>query len=267
MPVLRSISSPASCPSPATSGSAQAASALELPVAAASASEAAAFPASACGDLIAQGHALLPGLVEPADCAALIRGYDDDASFRSTIVMARHGFGSGEYRYYRYPLPPLVARLRRALYPPLVPLANRWQQQLGTGLAFPPTLQDFLDRCHQAGQQRPTPLILRYAAGDYNCLHQDLYGEHVFPLQVAILLSRPGIDFDGGQFVLTETGPEGQRAAVARLRQGDGVVFAVNQRPALGPTGRVRRLAMRHGVSRVTGGHRHTLGLIFHDAR
>ena len=180
--------------------------------------------------------------------------------------MARHGFGRGEYRYFAYPLPPLVAQLRQALYPQLVPIANRWNQWLGKPLRYPATLDAFLARCHRAGQTRPTPLILQYGAGDYNCLHQDLYGEHVFPLQVAILLSRPGVDFTGGEFVMTESRPGEQRAHVVPLAQGDGVVFAVHERPAAGSTGRVRRLAMRHGVSRLLAGRRHTVGVIFHDA-
>ncbi|WP_326535946.1 2OG-Fe(II) oxygenase [Pseudorhodoferax sp.] len=216
--------------------------------------------------LDADGHAVLPGLLAPAQCDALAALYPHDALFRSTVVMARHGFGRGEYRYFAYPLPPLLARLRQALYPQLVPLANRWNQLLGSPLRYPDTLDAFLERCHRAGQTRPTPLILSYGAGDYNCLHQDLYGEHVFPLQVAILLSRPGVDFTGGEFVMTESRPGVQRAHVVPLAQGDGVVFAVHQRPGQGPTGRVRRLEMRHGVSRLLGGRRHTVGLIFHDA-
>jgi hypothetical protein len=181
--------------------------------------------------------------------------------------MGRHGFGRGEYKYFAYPLPPLLEELRHALYPKLVPLANRWNEQLGIGISYPDALASFLERCHGAGQTRPTPLILQYGEGDYNCLHQDLYGEHVFPLQVAILLSQPGEDFSGGEFVMTEGRPGYQHADVVPLSQGDAVVFTVNQRPAVGKRGAVRRVAMRHGVSRVRSGHRYTVGLIFHDAR
>lgn len=216
--------------------------------------------------LDAEGHAVLPGLLAPAQCEALAALYPQDALYRSTVVMARHGFGRGGYRYFAYPLPPLLAQLRQALYPQLVPIANRWNQRLGRALRYPATLDAFLARCHGAGQTRPTPLILQYGAGDYNCLHQDLYGEHVFPLQVAILLSRPGVDFTGGEFVMTESRPGVQHAHVVPLAQGDAVVFAVHQRPGAGPTGRMRRLEMRHGVSRLLGGRRHTVGLIFHDA-
>jgi len=216
--------------------------------------------------LDAEGHAVLPGLLAPAQCEALAALYPQDALYRSTVVMARHGFGRGEYRYFAYPLPPLLAQLRQALYPQLVPIANRWNQRLGRALRYAATLDAFLARCHRAGQTRPTPLILQYGAGDYNCLHQDLYGEHVFPLQVAILLSRPGVDFTGGEFVMTESRPGVQHAHVVPLAQGDAVVFAVHQRPGVGPTGRMRRLEMRHGVSRLLGGRRHTVGLIFHDA-
>ena len=181
-------------------------------------------------------------------------------------VMARHGYGRGEYKYFAYPLPSLLDRLRHALYPRLVPIANRWNRQLGSDTQYPGELDAFLDRCHRAGQGRPTPLILEYGVGDYNCLHQDLYGEHVFPLQVAILLSEPGRDFAGGEFVMTEFSSKGQRADVVALRQGDAVVFTVNQRPAMGQRG-ARRVAMRHGVSRIRSGRRHTIGLIFHDSR
>jgi hypothetical protein len=213
------------------------------------------------------GHAILPGLLSRPRCEALAGGYDCNASFRSTIVMARHGFGRGEYKYFRYPLPPVLEVLRHALYPRLAVIANRWNARLGSDTRFPATLAEFLDRCHRAGQTRPTPLILKYGEGDYNCLHQDLYGEHVFPLQVAILLSRPGSDFAGGELVMTETRPGWQRADVVAIGQGDAVAFAVNQRPVTGFQGRTRRVAMRHGVSRVTRGQRHTVGLIFHDAR
>ena len=215
--------------------------------------------------LDAQGHAVLPGLLTPAQCDALAALYLRPDGFRSRIVMARHGFGRGEYKYFAYPLPPLLERLRHELYPRLAPIANCWQRQLGLATQYPDELNAFLRRCHQAGQTRPTPLILRYGEGDYNCLHQDLYGEHVFPLQVAMLLSEPGRDFTGGEFVMTERSSQGQRADVVPLRQGDAVVFTVNERPASGRRG-IRRLAMRHGVSRVRSGQRHTVGLIFHDA-
>lgn len=216
--------------------------------------------------LDAQGWAVLPGLIGEADCDGVAALYDGDAPFRSRVVMARHGFGRGEYRYFAYPLPPIVEALRTQLYPRLVPIANRWHERMGIASRFPPTHQAFLDRCHEAGQRRPTPLLLRYGPGDYNCLHQDLYGEHVFPLQVATLLSRPGGDFAGGEFVLTEQRPRMQsRATVVPLARGDAVVFAVNSRPVRGSRGDYR-VALRHGVSTVRRGQRHTLGLIFHDA-
>ena len=217
--------------------------------------------------LDARGNARLPGLLDPAQCAALAAGYASPDGYRSRIVMARHGFGRGEYKYFSYPLPPLLQALRQALYPRLAPIANRWNQLLGDPQRFPATHDAFLAQCHAAGQKRPTPLILRYGAGDYNCLHQDLYGERVFPLQVAILLSRPGRDFSGGEFVMTETASSGQRAEVIALDQGDALLFTVNHRPAPGKRGGTRKVAMRHGVSRVLGGSRHTVGLIFHDAR
>ena len=209
----------------------------------------------------------LPGLLDPAQCAALAAGYASPDGYRSRIVMARHGFGRGEYKYFSYPLPPLLQALRQALYPRLAPIANRWNQLLGDPQRFPATHDAFLAQCHAAGQKRPTPLILQYGADDYNCSHQDLYGERVFPLQVAILLSRPGRDFSGGEFVMTETASSGQRAEVIALDQGDALVFTVNHRPAPGKRGGTRKVAMRHGVSRVRGGSRHTVGLIFHDAR
>ncbi|HEX7850863.1 MAG TPA: 2OG-Fe(II) oxygenase [Sphingomonas sp.] len=222
--------------------------------------------AALAADLDARGWAMLPGLLDPATCAAIAAGYDDPARFRGQVVMARHGFGRGEYRYYRYPLPDPIARLRTALYPSLVGVANRWHERLGIPTRFPAEHAEFLARCHDAGQARPTPLLLRYGPGDYNCLHQDLYGEHVFPLQVAILLSRPGEDFAGGEFVLTEQRPRMQsRVEVVPLSQGDAVVFAVNHRPVAGSRGDYR-VAMRHGVSTVRSGRRHTLGIIFHDA-
>jgi hypothetical protein len=217
-------------------------------------------------DLDGQGWAVLPGLLSAAECDATAALYGPGPMFRSHVVMARHGFGLGEYRYFAYPLPPLVAGLRTALYPRLAPIANRWNERMGIDVRFPDEHAAFLDRCHRAGQARPTPLLLRYGPGDYNCLHQDLYGEHVFPLQVAILLSAPDEDFTGGEFVLTEQRPRMQsRAEVVPLTKGDAVVFAVNQRPHRGSRGDYR-VAMRHGVSKLRSGHRHTLGVIFHDA-
>ena len=217
-------------------------------------------------DLDARGHAHVERLLPPDACVAIAAGYDDDARFRSRVVMARHGFGRGEYRYYAYPLPEPVATLRREIYPRLAPIANRWNEAMGVDVRYPATHDAFAERCRAAGQTRPTPLLLRYGAGDYNCLHQDLYGEHVFPLQVAILLSQPGRDFDGGEFVLTEQRPRMQsRADVVPLAQGDAVVFAVHHRPVRGARG-TYRVNLRHGVSRVRAGSRHTLGIIFHDA-
>jgi hypothetical protein len=217
-------------------------------------------------DLDAHGAALIPGLLDAGACAAVAGWYGEDRLFRSTVVMGRHGFGRGEYRYLRYPLPDLVESLRTAFYPPLAAIANRWNATLGEPVRFPPTHAEFLARCHAAGQTRPTPLVLRYGPGDYNCLHQDLYGEHVFPLQVAVLLSEPGGDFTGGEFVLTEQRPRMQsRAEVVPLRQGDAVVFPVRDRPVVGARGPYR-VALRHGVSRLRAGCRYTLGLIFHDA-
>ena len=216
--------------------------------------------------LNASGCAILPALVSPAECAAMAARYAAPDGFRSRVVMARHGYGRGEYRYFAYPLPPPVATLREHLYPPLSEIANRWQATLGLATRFPATHAEFVARCHAAGQTRPTPLLLQYGPDDYNCLHQDLYGEHVFPLQVAVLLSAPGRDFTGGEFVLTEQRPRMQsRPEVVPLQQGDAVVFAVNQRPVQGTRG-VYRVVMRHGVSRLRSGHRHTLGVIFHDA-
>ena len=217
-------------------------------------------------DLDARGNALIEQLIEPEQCAQLAALYADDARFRSRVVMARHGFGRGEYGYFRYPLPPTVATLRHAFYPHLAPIANRWNAAMEIATQYPPTHEDYLARCHAAGQMRPTPLLLQYGADDYNCLHQDLYGEHVFPLQVAILLSEPQRDFDGGEFVLTEQRPRMQsRPEVVPLRQGDGVIFAVHHRPVQGTRG-VYQVNLRHGVSRVRRGKRHTLGIIFHDA-
>jgi hypothetical protein len=206
------------------------------------------------------GHAIVRSLLTEDECRDLVALFDD-ASFRSRVVMAKHGYGKGEYRYFAYPLPPLVAALRASLYEKLVPVASRWSVA-----AYPPTHEEYLARCHAAGQTRPTPLVLRYGAGDYNRLHQDLYGEHVFPIQVAILLAEPGIDFQGGEFVLTEQRPRMQsRAMVVPLRRGDAVAFAVHHRPMQGTRG-TYRVTMRHGVSRLHSGHRHTLGIIFHDA-
>jgi hypothetical protein len=212
------------------------------------------------------GCAKLAGVLDARDCESLASLYDDDAHFRSKVVMARHGFGRGEYKYFSYPLPPRIAELRAALYPPLAAIADEWMAASKSNVRFPPSHAAFLERCHAAGQTRPTPLLLRYGEGDYNCLHQDLYGEYVFPLQVAFLLSRPGEDFEGGEFVLTEQRPRMQsRAEVVPLRQGDGVVFAVNERPVQGSKG-IYRVKMRHGVSHLHEGRRHTLGIIFHDA-
>lgn len=218
-------------------------------------------------ELDEQGWALLPGLLEAAACDRIAALYDREDGFRTRVVMARHGFGRGEYRYFSYPLPKRVDGLRTALYPPLAAIANGWQDRSGKGSRFPDHHAAYLARCHEAGQTRPTPLLLRYGPRDYNCLHQDLYGEEVFPLQVAILLSEPGRDFSGGEFVLTEQRPRMQsRAMVVPLRKGDGVCFAVHTRPVQGTRG-TYQVTMRHGVSRVTGGQRHTLGIIFHDAR
>ena len=218
-------------------------------------------------DLAARGCATTGVLLDREACEALAAGYDDDALYRSRIVMARHGFGQGEYKYYAYPLPAPVLALRTALYPHLADVANCWEAALGRPARFPADHDAFLAQCHAAGQTRPTPLLLQYWPGDYNCLHQDLYGDLHFPLQVAFLLSRPGDDFTGGEFVLTEQRPRMQsRAEVVALRQGEGVIFAVNQRPVQGARG-VYRVTMRHGVSRLRSGRRHTLGVIFHDAR
>ena len=218
------------------------------------------------GDLDAQGWSTLPDLLRPDECDDVAALYGDSPTFRSHVVMARHGFGQGEYRYFAYPLPTLVQELRTALYPRLAPIANGWNRRMGIDIAFPEDHAEFLERCHAAGQRRPTPLLLRYGPGDYNCLHQDLYGEHVFPLQVAILLSRPQEEFSGGEFVLTEQRPRMQtRPAVVPLGKGDAVVFAVNSRPHRGSKGDYR-VMLRHGVSRVRDGRRHTVGIIFHDA-
>ncbi|UTP38118.1 2OG-Fe(II) oxygenase [Phenylobacterium sp. LH3H17] len=221
---------------------------------------------AALASLDAQGSAILPALLSPEECRAVAALYAQEGGFRSRVVMGRHGFGRGEYRYFAYPLPDLVADLRAALYPQLVDIANRWNSQMGIAVRYPDDHAAFLERCHVAGQTRPTPLLLQYQAGDYNCLHQDLYGEHVFPLQVAVLLSEPGVDFTGGEFVLTEQRPRMQsRVEVAPLRQGDALVFAVHHRPVQGTRGSYR-VNLRHGVSQVRSGRRHTLGVIFHDA-
>jgi len=220
----------------------------------------------AAQDLDAAGNAVLEGLLSPEECRSLAGSYPVDDIFRSRVVMAQHGFGRGEYKYFRYPLPEIIAGLRTALYPPLAPIANRWNEALGLDVRYPAAHSEFIARCHEAGQRKPTPLLLQYQAGDFNCLHQDVYGEHVFPLQVAILLSQPGRDFTGGEFVMTEQRPRMQsRAEVVPLRQGDAVVFTVRSRPVQGTRG-VYRVNLRHGVSRIRSGHRHTVGIIFHDA-
>ena len=217
-------------------------------------------------NLDARGSAMIERLITPAECDSLTGLYSIDDIFRSRVVMGRHGFGRGEYKYFGYPLPDIVAGLRKAIYPRLVPIANRWNAAMGIDVRFPEKHAEFIERCHAAGQLRPTPLLLQYGADDYNCLHQDLYGEHVFPLQVAILLSEPVRDFTGGEFVITEQRPRMQsRPEVVPLGQGDAVVFAVHHRPVQGTRG-VYRVNLRHGVSRVRSGHRHTLGIIFHEA-
>jgi len=217
-------------------------------------------------NLDAEGHAAMESMLSPKECIALAASYDSEKQFRSRIVMARHGFGRGEYKYFAYPLPRLIASLRAALYPRLCNIANRWNECMGIAVRYPDEHEEFLDRCHRAGQTRPTPLLLQYGEGDYNCLHQDLYGEHAFPLQVAFLLSKPDRDFAGGEFILTEQRPRMQsRAMVVPLDQGSAVVFAVNNRPVKGARG-FYRVKMRHGVSRIRSGRRHALGVIFHDA-
>ncbi len=217
-------------------------------------------------ELDAHGAATIAGLLEPRECEQLAALYGRDELFRSRVVMARRNFGRGEYRYFSYPLPDVIASLRASLYEPLVPVANRWNAELDVDARFPARHAEFIRRCRDAGQVRPTPLLLSYESGDYNCLHQDLYGEHVFPLQVAVLLSQPGRDFTGGEFVLTEQRPRMQsRPEVVALEQGDAVVFAVHQRPVQGTRGHYR-VNMRHGVSRLHSGRRRTLGIIFHDA-
>nr|WP_313014067.1 2OG-Fe(II) oxygenase [Brucella intermedia] len=213
------------------------------------------------------GATILQNIISPQDCREIASGYHTLAAFRTVISMRKHGFGRGEYKYYANPIPALIWNLRQKLYFQLAPIANRWSERLGSDVRFPPTHDAFLERCHAAGQTRPTPLILQYVEGDYNCLHQDIYGDIAFPLQVAILLSEPERDFTGGEFVLTEQRPRMQsRAEVVPLRQGDGVVFAANDRPMQGTRGDYR-VKMRHGVSRIRSGKRHTLGIIFHDSR
>jgi uncharacterized protein len=218
-------------------------------------------------DLDAHGCAVMKGVLSEDECSPLAESYELDAPFRSRVVMSRHGFGRGEYKYFAYPLPDIVFSLRTALYPPLAEIAKRWNTAMGLDVRYPAAHAAFLTRCHEAGQTKPTPLLLQYGEGDYNCLHQDLYGEHVFPLQATFLLSQPGREFTGGEFVLTEQRPRMQsRAEVVPLGCGDGVIFPVHHRPVRGTRG-VYRVTMRHGVSRIRSGHRHTLGIIFHDAR
>jgi uncharacterized protein len=218
-------------------------------------------------DLAAHGCATFGPVLSAERCAALAALYPEDDPFRSRVIMARHGFGRGEYKYFAYPLPDLVAALRTELYPPLASIANCWNEMLGIDVAYPDSHAAYLARCKRAGQAKPTPLLLQYGEGDFNCLHQDIYGEHVFPLQITLLLSQPGRDFEGGEFVLTEQRPRMQsRAEVVPLRQGEGVIFPVHHRPVQGAKG-VYRVNMRHGVSRLRSGRRHTLGVIFHDAK
>lgn len=212
------------------------------------------------------GSAVLQGLFTPAQCEQMADLYHHEDLFRTRIEMASHGFGQGEYKYFDYPLPAAVSELRGELYSRLAPIANRWNVLMRSDEQYPASLNEYLERCHEAGQKRPTPLMLKYAEGDYNCLHQDLYGEQAFPLQVAILISRPGEDFTGGEFVMTENASPLTRVEVIPLAQGDGVLFTVNQRPVQGKR-KLRKAAMRHGVSRVRSGDRFTLGLIFHDSK
>jgi hypothetical protein len=213
------------------------------------------------------GWATVTEVLSADECRAIAGLYSDDSQFRSRVIMARHGFGRGEYKYFRYPLPDIIAAVRTALYRRLAPIANKWNQSMGMGVRYPTEHAEFVERCHKAGQTRPTPLLLQYGGGDFNALHQDLYGEHVFPLQVAFLLSEPGQDFTGGEFVLTEQRPRMQsRATVVPLRRGDGVIFAVHHRPVQGTRG-TYRVNLRHGVSEIRSGHRRTVGVIFHDAK
>jgi hypothetical protein len=218
------------------------------------------------GSLDEGGYAVTPPLLTARECARLAALYARDEPFRRRVVMQQHAFGRGEYKYFRYPLPSAVEGLRRAIYPHLAPIANRWRDKLNEDGRFPPSLAVYLDECHSAGQERPTPLLLKYNAGDYNCLHQDLYGDLVFPLQLTVLLSAPGQDFTGGEFLLIEQRPRMQsRGEVVPLRQGEAVIFAVHHRPVQSARGHYR-VTMRHGVSRLRSGHRYTLGIIFHDA-
>ena len=218
-------------------------------------------------ELDAQGNTVVERLLAPEECETLAALYSHSELFRSRVVMGQHGFGRGEYKYFAYPLPGIVTALRTALYPHLVSIANRWNRTMNIAVRYPEQHADFLDRCHHAGQMKPTPLLLQYGPGDYNCLHQDLYGKHVFPLQLTILLSEPNKDFTGGEFVMIEQRPRMQsRPMVVPLRQGDGVLFAVYHRPVQGTRG-CYRVNLRHGVSRISSGHRHTLGVIFHDAK
>lgn len=212
------------------------------------------------------GYIVLPRLLSVESCIKFSASYTQQDSYRKRIMMAQHGFGQGEYKYFGYPLPPLLNSLRQSLYLYLAPIANRWNQMLGFGLQYPNDFNIFLDNCHQAGQKRSTPLILQYKKEDYNCLHQDIYGAYFFPLQVAILLSKPGHDFTGGEFVMVENDGGFQKSEVVNLDQGDAVVFAVSQRPKIGKRGAVRKSTTRHGVSRIRDGFRHTLGIIFHDS-
>ena len=218
-------------------------------------------------DLDAEGHAISKRILSPDECDQIRGFYQKEGLFRSQVVMERHGFGRGEYKYFSYPLPDLIKALRTSVYPQLVPLANRWNEAMGINVRYPATHAEYIERCHRAGQDKPTPLLLKYETDDYNCLHQDLYGEHVFPLQLAILLSAPEVDFTGGEFVMTEQRPRMQsRPIVVPLQKGDGVVFAVRHRPIQGRKS-VYRVNLRHGVSRLRSGNRYTLGIIFHDAQ
>ncbi|HEY0765626.1 MAG TPA: 2OG-Fe(II) oxygenase [Pyrinomonadaceae bacterium] len=218
-------------------------------------------------DLNADGNAVIKSVLSSDECDTIRVLYDKDELFRSRVVMERHGFGRGEYRYFRYPLPDLITTMRTALYPHLAPIANNWNEVMGIEMRYPSAHAEYIRRCHKAGQDKPTPLLLKYGPDDYNCLHQDLYGEHIFPLQIAVLLSEPDKDFTGGEFVMTEQRPRMQsRPVVVPLRKGDGVVFAVHHRPVQGKKS-VYRVNLRHGVSRLGSGSRYTLGVIFHDAK
>jgi uncharacterized protein len=218
-------------------------------------------------ELGALGAAVIGPLLSPDQCKTLIDGYDNEDLYRSRVVMARHGFGRGEYKYFTYPLPSIIAELRESFYPYLAEIANRWNEVMGIDVRYPAEHEAFRARCHKAGQTKPTPLILKYGAGDYNCLHQDIYGEHVFPLQIAFLLSKPSEEFTGGEFTLTEQRPRMQsRAEVVPLGRGMGVIFPVHHRPVKGTRG-TYRVNMRHGVSRVRSGQRFTMGVILHDAK